>query len=131
MSKNNNININNNLNSNKNLDNISETESKIFKYEHYNSLYGFYENLLTDKQREYFMNYYFYDLSLSEIAKNLNISRSAVFDAIEKIHKLLDEYEEKLMLFEKYQRREDIYTSLENINNDNVTKLVKYLRDID
>ena len=83
------------------------------------------------KQKEYFMNYYFYDLSLSEIAKNLNISRSAVFDAIEKIHKLLDEYEEKLLLFEKYQKREDIYTSLESIDNDNVKKLVKELRDLD
>lgn len=120
----------NNLNVN-NIDNSYELDSKLAKHEHYNLLYGFYESLLTEKQKEYFMNYYFYDLSLSEIAKNLNISRSAVFDAIEKIHKLLDEYEEKLLLFEKYQKREDIYTSLESIDNDNVKKLVKKLRDLD
>ena len=38
------------------------------------SLYDLYYNLLTDKQRDYFEEYYFSDLSISEIAINFDIS---------------------------------------------------------
>ena len=40
---------------------------------YYNELYDLYGCLLTDKQREYFEEYYFNNLSFSEIADNFDI----------------------------------------------------------
>ena len=42
------------------------------------NLYDYYGVLLTEKQQQYFENYYFDDLSLGEIAENDNVSRNAV-----------------------------------------------------
>ena len=42
------------------------------------SLYDSYGCLLTDKQKAYFEEYYFDDLSFSEIASNHGISRTGV-----------------------------------------------------
>ena len=66
------------------------------------NLYDIYNSLLTDKQRLYFEEYYYNDLSLSEISENYDISRNAVFDQLNKVEKLLISYEEKLHLKEKY-----------------------------
>ena len=71
---------------------------------YYNDLYDLYKNLLTDKQREYFEDYYFNNLSLSEISENYDISRNAVSKQLSTIREKLDEYEEKLSLFEKKKK---------------------------
>lgn len=47
-------------------------------------LYDYYGELLSDSQKEYFMDYYFNNLSLGEIADNLKISRNAVHKQIKK-----------------------------------------------
>ena len=73
------------------------------KKEYYNNLFDFYESLFTDKQKEYFKDYYFFDLSLSEISENHGVSRAAVHDTITKMHSALDSYEESLGLYKKYQ----------------------------
>ena len=54
-------------------------------FEKVNGLIPFYENLLTERQREIIKFYYYEDLSLAEIAENLEISRNAVYDTIRKI----------------------------------------------
>ena len=36
-------------------------EEKLNKKNHYNMLYSYYQNLLTEKQKEVFENYYFED----------------------------------------------------------------------
>ena len=64
-------------------------------------LYDFYGELLSKSQRKYFEDYYFNNLSLSEISENLNVSRSAVQKQIKLSEKKLNEYEEKLKLLEK------------------------------
>ena len=61
------------------------------------SLYDIYHNLLTDKQRMYFEDYYYADLSLSEIADNYNVSRNAVHDQLKRIVGELEEYENKYL----------------------------------
>lgn len=67
----------------------------------YNELYLCYEDLLTEKEKETFLDYYSEDLSLSEIADNNNISKAAVSKTVNHvIDKLLD-YESKLHLNEK------------------------------
>ena len=53
------------------------------------ALYDIYGELLTNKQQEYFEDYYFNNLTLAEISENLGITRTAV-------HKQIKEAEEKL-----------------------------------
>lgn len=64
-------------------------------------LLDFYGMLLTDKQRETVEYYYNDDLSLGEIAENLNISRQGVRDSIKRSEAILFEAEEKLGLMKK------------------------------
>ena len=58
-----------------------------------NATYG---KLLTARQREVITQYYDYDLSLMEIAENLEISRQGVLDAIKKGSEQLKLYETTL-----------------------------------
>ena len=69
------------------------------EYVYYNNLYDCYYKLLTDKQKKYFEDYYFSNLSLGEIAENYNVSRNAVYKQIQITINKLKEYEEKLQLF--------------------------------
>lgn len=69
-------------------------------------LYDFYHNLLTQKQKELLKDYYFEDLSLSEMAVKYDISRQSIFDTIKKAEQKLLDYEEKLQLFAKYQHNQ-------------------------
>ena len=68
------------------------------------TLYDCYSKLLTDKQRLYFEDYYFNNLSLSEMSENYNVSRNAVHKQIKDVVKRLEEYEEKLKINEKNQK---------------------------
>ena len=56
----------------------------LIKREEQIDLFDVYQSLLTKKQRDYFLAYYFDDLSLSEIDDNFNVSSNAVFDQIKK-----------------------------------------------
>ena len=75
--------------------------TEVEKKEYYSSLYDLYSSLLTDKQRSYFEDYYFNDLSLFEIADNNNVSRNAIHDQLQKVRNILDDYESKLGLLKK------------------------------
>ena len=68
---------------------------------YYNSLYDLYGDLLTDKQKEYFEDYYFHNMSFSEMADDYSVSRNAAFKQVHIVMEKLDEYEEKLKLYEK------------------------------
>ncbi|MHC1750435.1 MAG: YlxM family DNA-binding protein [Cellulosilyticaceae bacterium] len=70
-------------------------------------LFDFYQELLTDKQRELVMQYYFEDLSLGELAIQHNISRQSIFDTIKKAEQKLLDYEKKLCLYNKYRYNEE------------------------
>ena len=102
------------------------------KKEYYSILFDFYESLFTNKQREYFKEYYFYDNSLSEIAKNYGVSRAAVYDILNKMHDALNEYEKNLQLYDKFQKRQEIIEQLEPmIKNDEVMDLINKLKEIE
>ncbi len=68
---------------------------------YYNELYDLYGELLTDKQRSYFEDYYFNNLSFSEMAENYDVSRNAVFKQIHIVTDKLSDYEKILKLYEK------------------------------
>ena len=60
-----------------------------------------YGKLLTEKQYELLDYYYNQDIGLSEIAENLGITRQAVRDNLKKGENNLNDFEEKLHLFQK------------------------------
>ncbi len=85
-------------------------------------LFDFYGELLTEKQKSVIDLYYFNDFSLNEIAEEHNITRQAVLDMIKRTEKLLNQYESKLMLVEKYIERknkiEKIISIIDDANDD-------------
>lgn len=50
--------------------------------------------------------YYLDDLSLGEIAEEFDVSRQAVYDNIKRTEAMLEEYEDKLVLLQKFQERQ-------------------------
>ena len=72
------------------------------------ALYDIYSNLLTEKQRNYFEDYYYSDLSISEIAENYSISRNGVFDQLKRVCNILEDYEAKMKLKLKYDKIENL-----------------------
>ena len=66
-----------------------------------NNLYDYYSSLLTDKQRLYYEDYYFSNLSLAEIAENYKVSRNAVHNQLKIAESKLEYYEENLKLYDK------------------------------
>ena len=71
-------------------------------------LYDFYGELLTPHQRSIYEDAVFNDMSLSEIAENLGISRQGVHDQIRRCDKLLHEYEEKLHLVARFAKAKEM-----------------------
>lgn len=47
--------------------------------------------------------YYLDDYSLGEIAEEYDVSRQAVYDNIKRTEAMLEEYEEKLLLFQNFK----------------------------
>jgi len=81
---------------------------------YYNELYDLYGELLTEKQKNYFEDYYFNNLSYSEISSNYLVSRNAVFKQLHIVIQKLQEYEDKLQLYKKKQKLKDIIKELDN-----------------
>lgn len=78
------------------------------KFVYLNNLYDLYGNLLTEKQQNYFEDYYFNNYSYGEIADKYKISRNAIFHQLKLIEDKLNFYEEKLKLFNKKNIINDI-----------------------
>ena len=66
-------------------------------------LLDFYGELLTEKQRDCYDLHYNEDLSLSEIAEQLSISRQGVWDNIRRAEMSLNEIEEKTGLVRRFE----------------------------
>ncbi|CDQ19767.1 hypothetical protein SAMN05192559_103294 [Halobacillus karajensis] len=78
-----------------------------------NYLFDFYQSLLTPKQRNYMELYYLEDYSLGEISETFDVSRQAVYDNIRRTETMLEEYEKKLHLYEKFQKRQQVIKEME------------------
>jgi len=81
-------------------------------------LYDYYGELFNEIQRRYFEEYYFDNLSLSEISENEDKSRNAIHKCIKNICSKLYEYEEILKLYEKGNNIKEII----NMIDDDVIK---------
>ena len=85
-----------------------------------NSLYDYYGSLLTDKQRSYFEDYYFDNLTMDEIASNYDVSKNAVSKSIMETKDKLFYYEEILHLYSNKLK-------IESILGDDVSKISDYI----
>lgn len=72
------------------------------------SLYDIYGSLLTEKQQNYFEEYYFDNLSLKEISENYDVTRNAIFNVLKETEEKLNNYEEKLNIYEKNNKLKGI-----------------------
>lgn len=66
--------------------------------------------------------YYLDDFSLGEIAEEYEISRQAVYDNIRRTELMLEEYEEKLLLFQKFQEQQQLLQKLKHLCDQNGSK---------
>ena len=83
-----------------------------------NSLFEFYQPLLTKKQNDYLELYYGDDYSLGEIAENFHVSRQAVYDNIKRTESILQDYEAKLHLYAEFQ-----------VRNQQADRIQRYVRE--
>ncbi len=74
-----------------------------------------YGGLLTEKQLNILNSYLNEDMSISEIARDENISRQAAFDLLKRSEKLLEDYDEKLGLFERYLRNRELIERIREV----------------
>lgn len=92
-------------------------------------LFDYYGDLLTDHQKNVLDEYFNEDLSMNEIADNLNISKSAVQDLIKRSIKQMKEYEDKLNLIKKDIKINNILDKMEN-ENELLNKYAKKIKEI-
>jgi len=91
----------------------------------YVALFELYGKLLTGDRQKILADYFQYNMTLAEIAKERNVSRQAVLDAIAKSCKKLDEYEEKLKLnFQRLEIVEDLKQILNQTDDETIKQKV-------
>ena len=90
----------------------------------YSYLFDYYGELFTDKQKEYFTDYYFNNLTLQEIADNNNVSRNAIHKNIKDILSKLDYYEEKLNLYSNKQKIEKLIENIDVEIKEQIKELI-------
>lgn len=69
-----------------------------------NELFDYYQSLLTQKEKDIFIDHYEEDLSLQEIADNLKVSKAAVGKTLKTVENKLIDYESKLHLQENKKK---------------------------
>lgn len=82
-------------------------------------LYDFYGELLNENQHEVMTMYHEDNLSLSEIAEELGMTRQAVHYTLKKAENKLEEYDEKLGLVKTYK-----------VNQDKVAKAIELTKQL-
>ena len=106
---------------------------KLEKTIRYTNLFNIYKSQLSSSQLEMINDYFFLDLSISEIAENRNISRAAVDDAINKGIAKLDELEANLKIFEKSQNIHQKLAKLKEkaLNTQEIEELEEIEEELD
>ena len=89
-----------------------------------NDLFDIYGELLTDRQRDYFKDYYFNNMSYGEIALKYNISRNAIYKQLGSATEKLNELEDILNIYKNNKKIREI------INNCSDKKIIKKKKKI-
>lgn len=89
-----------------------------------NDLFDIYGELLTDRQKDYFKDYYFNNMSYGEIALKYNISRNAIYKQLGSATEKLNELEDILNIYKNNKKIREI------IGNCSDKKIVSELEKI-
>lgn len=98
-------------------------------------LFDVYGAMLGEQKQKMFELYYGDDLSLSEIAEEMNISRQGVRESLKKCEEQLLDFEEKLGFAKKISSLEKNISSLEELDlsgaeREKLDKIIETLRNI-
>ena len=85
------------------------------------SLYDYYGELLTEKQKNYFEDYYFDNLTMEEIAENDGVSKNAISKQIINIKEKLNYYESILKLYSNKLEIEKV------LDKDTLNRIIDYI----
>ena len=94
------------------------------EFVYYNDLFDIYADLLTDNEKNTFKDYYQEDLSLSEIADEKNVSRSAIQKTVKNVIDKLNYYESMLHIHEKNSK------VIELLDLNNIDDLKTGIREV-
>ncbi len=87
----------------------------------YSLLLDFYGEVLSQNQRDMMDLYYNEDLSLSEIADEVGITRQGVYDALHRAEEALNGLESKLLLVARFEtlrrQRDDALSTLDELHS--------------
>ena len=89
-----------------------------------NDLFDIYGELLTDRQKDYFKDYYFNNMSYGEIALKYNISSNAIYKQLGSATEKLNELEDILNIYKNNKKIREI------IGNCSDKKIVTELEKI-
>ena len=91
---------------------------------YYTKLFDIYGKLLTQKQQDYFKDYYFENFTLDEIAKNDNVTKAAASKNLKTAKENLENYEsilhilkKKTLIKKEFENEKDILSRIEKYDN--------------
>ena len=114
------------------MDSIRNTD-QLGKIYQQTMLFDFYGELLTDHQTQVYEDAVYQDMSLSEIAETYGISRQGAHDLIKRCDKLLQGYEDRLHLIERFGKAKEtvrLIQTMTEISDEKPETLLKRLQDI-
>lgn len=79
-------------------------------------LYDFYGELLTEHQKKIYEDVVYNDFSLTEIARENGISRQGVHDLVRRCNRVLQDYEDKLHLVQRFMKIKDNISQLQELS---------------
>lgn len=88
-------------------------------------LFDIYGSLLTEKQQEYFEEYYFNNLTLSELSENYEVSRTAIHNCIKETEQKLQHYESKLQIYKKRKELTEVLEELPQEQKDKIKQIIE------
>ena len=89
------------------------------------NLYDIYGSLLTEKQQNYFEEYYFDNLSLKEISENYDVTRNAIFNVLKETEDKLNYYEENLNIYKKNKKIKEILETENKILKKRIEEVIE------
>lgn len=97
----------------------------ITKTRRMNDLLDWYEDLLTKKQKDVMHLYYQQDLSLREIADELDVSHNAIYDTVSRASKRLEEIEQHVQALDLYQKMQALIIKLKEKDIQEINDIVE------
>ena len=97
---------------------VKEKVNAMEKIVEQNLLFDFYGELLTDHQKSVYQDAVFNDMSLSEVADCYGISRQGAFDLLKRCDRIMQGYETKLHLIERFSNAKNRLHEIQRLLED-------------